>query len=113
MTDRGLAENVHLSLDWKISKNDRLFIKAYQEFDNNKQKVYDPDLFLTLPYYNRYVGLVLSYSHTFSNDAILFAEAGADYTRASSVGSKMGVIPMALLNSTPPSSPPAMASRSA
>lgn len=28
MTDRGLAENVHLSLDWKISKNDRLFIQS-------------------------------------------------------------------------------------
>ena len=90
MTDRELAENVHLSLDWKISQNDRLFIKAYQEFDNSKQKVYDPDLVTAPPYYNRYVGLVLSYSHTFSNDAIFFAEAGADYTRASGADYKMG-----------------------
>ena len=90
MTDRGLAENVHLSLDWKISKNDRLFIKAYQEFGNNKQKVYDPELVAAPPSYNRYVGLVLSYSHTFNNDAIFFAEAGADYTRTSNVDSKMG-----------------------
>jgi hypothetical protein len=90
MTDRGLAENVHLSLDWKISKNDRLFIKAYQEFDNNKQKIFAPDLVETHPYYNRYVGLVLSYSHTFRNDAILFAEIGADYTRETDDGSKMG-----------------------
>lgn len=36
MTDRGLAENLHLSLDWKISKSDRLIIKAFQEFDNSK-----------------------------------------------------------------------------
>ena len=90
MTDRGLAENVHLSLDWKISKNDRLFIKAYQEFGNNKQKVYDPELVAAPPSYNRYVGLVLSYSHTFNNDAIFFAEAGADYTRTSGESSKMG-----------------------
>ena len=90
MTDCGLAENVHLSLDWKISKNDRLFIKAYQTFDNNKQKVYNPDLFMSLSSYSRYIGLVLSYSHTFSNDAILFAEAGADYTRTSNVDFKMG-----------------------
>ena len=90
MTDRGLAENVHLSLDWKISRNDRLFIKAYQKFDNGKQKTYAPDLVDALPSYNRYVGLVLSYSHTFSNDAIFFAEAGADYTRSSDVGNKMG-----------------------
>ena len=90
MTDRGLAENVHLSLDWKISKNDRLFIKAYQKFDNNKQKVYDPELVWNLPSYSRYIGLVLSYSHTFKNDAILFAEAGADYTRDNNNGHKMG-----------------------
>ena len=43
-----------------------------------------------LPYYNRYIGLVLSYSHTFKNDAILFAEIGSDYTRASSIAYKMG-----------------------
>ena len=90
MTDRGLAENVHLSLDWKMSKNDRLIIKAYQEFDNSKQKIYAPELVDALPFYNRYVGLVLSYSHTFSNDAILFAEAGADYTSESAEDSRMG-----------------------
>ena len=90
MTDRGLAENVHLSLDWKMSKNDRLIIKAYQEFDNSKQKIYAPELVDALPFYNRYVGLVLSYSHTFSSDAILFAEAGADYTSESAEDSRMG-----------------------
>ena len=90
MTDRGLAESVHLNLDWKISKNDRLFIKAYQNFENKKQRIYDPDLVETLPFYNRYVGLVLSYSHTFRNDAIFFAEAGADYTRESKNDFKMG-----------------------
>lgn len=89
LTDRALAENVHLSLDWKISKNDRLFIKAYQEFGNNKQKVYDPQLLWNLSTYNRYVCLVLSYSHTFGNDAILFAEVGADYNRTSNTDSKM------------------------
>ena len=60
MTDRGLAENLHLSLDWKMSPSDRLIIKAYQEFDNTKQKVFDPDMIAALPYYNRYIGLVLS-----------------------------------------------------
>jgi hypothetical protein len=90
MTDRGLTENVHLSLDWKISKSDRLFVKAYQKFDNSKQMAYNPHLFKALPSYNRYVGLVLSYSHTFNNDAILFAEIGADYTSASNTDYKMG-----------------------
>ena len=90
MTDRGLAENVHLNLDWKISKNDRLFIKAYQEFDNSKQKIYDPGLVADIPFYSRYIGLVLSYSHTFKNDAMFFAEAGADYTRTSAEDSRMG-----------------------
>lgn len=89
LTDRALAENVHLSLDWKMSKNDRLFIKAYQEFGNNKQKVYDPQLLWNLSTYSRYVCLVLSYSHTFGNDAILFAEVGADYNRISSTDFKM------------------------
>ena len=90
MTDRGLAENLHLSLDWKMSPSDRLIIKAYQEFDNTKQKFFGPDMIAALPYYNRYIGLVLSYSHTFKNDAILFAEIGSDYTRASSIAYKMG-----------------------
>ena len=90
MTDRGLAENVYLSFDWKLGKNDRLFIKAYQDFNNSKQKFYNPDLVEVLPLYSRYIGLVLSYSHTFSNDAIFFAEAGADYTRVSADNYKMG-----------------------
>ena len=90
MTDRGLAENVHLNLDWKMSQSDRLFIKVYQKFDNSKQKIYDPDLLEAHPYYNRYVGLVLSYSHSFKNDAILFAEIGSDYTRETSDGDRMG-----------------------
>ncbi len=90
MTDRGIAENLHLSMDWKISKNDRLFIKAYQEFDNFKQKIFNPGLIDVHPSYNRYICLVLSYSHTFKNDAILFAEIGCDYTRASSDGDKLG-----------------------
>ena len=90
MTDRGLAENLHLSLDWKMSQNDRLFIKAYQKFDNSKQKIIKPDMIGTHPYYNRYMGLVLSYSHFFKNDAILFAEIGGDYTRENNSGNKMG-----------------------
>ena len=90
MTDRGVAESMHLSLDWKISKNDRLFIKAYQKFDKSKQKIYNPDFVKDHPYYNRYIGLVLSYTHTFRNDAILIAETGCDYTRENNDGSKMG-----------------------
>ena len=90
MTDRSLAENVHLSLDWKMSQSDRLFIKAYQEFDNSKRKLFNPEHLNTLPYYSRYWCLVFSYSHTFKNDAILFAEMGSDYTRENDNGSKMG-----------------------
>ena len=90
MTDRELAENLHLNLDWKMSQNDRLLIKAYQAFDNSKQMVYFRDLAGRYPYYGRYVGLVLSYSHSFKNDAILFAEIGSDYTRDSGKGPTMG-----------------------
>lgn len=90
MTDRGLAENVHLNLDWKISPSDRLIIKASQTFDNTKQKLFNPKFTEALSYYNRYINLVLSYSHTFKNDAILFAEMGGDYTRSFDNGFKMG-----------------------
>ena len=90
MTDRGLAENLHLNLDWKISKSDRLIMKTYQAFGDVKRKLYDPDLVETHPNYNRYVNLVLSYSHTFKNDAIFFAETGGDYTSASSDNEKTG-----------------------
>lgn len=81
MTDRALAENVHLNLDWKISKSDRLIVKAFQEYGDSKQKMYNPDFVSAISSNNRYVDLVLSYSHTFKNDAILFAEAGSDYDR--------------------------------
>ena len=89
MTDRELAENVHLNLDWNISNSDRLIVKAYQVYGNGKQKLFNPDLFEVHPSYNRYFGLVLSYSHTFKNDAILYAEAGTDYTRDSNDGNKI------------------------
>ena len=42
MTDRGLAENLHLNLDWKMSKSDRLIIKAFQKFGNSKKKYVNP-----------------------------------------------------------------------
>ena len=90
MTERALAENVHLSLDWQMSGSDRLLVKAYQKFDNSKQRIYDPGLVEVHPSYNRYVGLVLSYAHTFRNDAMLFAEIGSDYTRKTSDGDRMG-----------------------
>lgn len=90
MTDRAMAENVHLSLNWKMSEQDQLFIKAYQTFGNQKQKLYNPHRIADLPAYSRYLGLVLSYSHTFKNDAVLFAESGADYTRTSGVDGRMG-----------------------
>ena len=90
MTDRGLAENFHLNIVWKMTQNDRLFIKAYQDFENTKQKSYNPDLVKALPWYKRYVGLVLSYSHTFKNDAVLLAEVGSDYTSENNDGSKLG-----------------------
>ena len=90
MTDRGLTENVHLNLDWKLSQSDRFLIKAYQVFENSDVRIYNPDLVTTHPYYNRYGNLVLSYSHTFKNDGILFAEVGADYTSTSDDGARKG-----------------------
>ncbi len=90
MTDRSLAEGVHLNLDWNISKQDRLIMKAFQMFNNDKQTLYNPQLSAAIPYYNRYVGLVLSYSHTFNNDAIFFAESGCDYTSATDNHDKLG-----------------------
>ena len=90
MTDRGLAEAMHLSIDWKMSPNDKLLIKAFQKFEDNKQKLFYPTPTEAHPYYNRYIDLVLSYSHTFKNDAILFAEIGSDYTRKRSDDGKTG-----------------------
>lgn len=90
MTERSWTENVHLNLDWQISENDKLIVKAFQLFGNGKQKLYDPELTSVLPYYKRYNGVVLSYSHTFKNDAIFFAEAGCDYTRVSLEHGKLG-----------------------
>ena len=90
MTDRALAENVHLNLDWKISKSDRLIVKAFQEYGDSKQKLYNPDFVSAYSSNNRYMDLVLSYSHTFKNDAILFAEAGSDYNRSHASGNKTG-----------------------
>jgi hypothetical protein len=49
MTDRALAENVHLNLDWNISDKDRLIIKAFQKFDNQKQELYNPDFLSAIP----------------------------------------------------------------
>ena len=91
MTDRGLAENLHLNLDWKMSKSDRLIIKAFQKFGNSKKKYVNPKPMDDLISYDRYVGLVLSYSHIFKNDAILFVEAGSDYTRNADGSNKMGI----------------------
>jgi hypothetical protein len=90
MTDRALAENVHLNLDWNISDKDRLIIKAFQKFDNQKQELFNPDFLSAIPNYGRYLGLVLSYSHTYHNDAILFVEAGCDYTSSSNNHKKVG-----------------------
>ena len=90
MTDRGLAESVHLNLDWKISKSDRFIVKAFQEYGNSKQKLYNPDFVSAIPSDNRYLDLVLSYSHTYKNDAILFVEGGSDYNRSHNNANKMG-----------------------
>lgn len=90
MTDRGLAESVHLNLDWQISQSDRLVVKAFQDFSDSKQKFYNPDFVMDAPNFGRYVDLVISYSHTYKNDAILFVEGGTDYNRASIIGRKLG-----------------------
>ena len=90
MTDRALAENLHLNVDWKMSGRDRLIVKAFQQFENSKQKLYNPDFTEAHPYYNRLLDLVLSYSHTFENDAILFAEIGNTYTRTSADHAEVG-----------------------
>ena len=102
MTDRGLAENLYLNLDWKISQSDKLIIKAFQEFDNTKQKLFTPGLAEALPFYNRYTGLVLSYAHTFKNDALLFAEIGSDYTSTTSDSKKGDCYPYAFVELNTP-----------
>ena len=102
MTDRGLAENLYLNLDWKISQSDKLIIKAFQEFDNTKQKLFTPGLAEALPFYNRYTGLVLSYAHTFKNDALLFAEIGSDYTSTTSDSKKGDCYPYAFVEFNTP-----------
>ena len=89
MTNRGLFENLHLSMDWKMSQSDRLLIKVYQEFDDTKQKVFKPAETAN-PFYNRYIGLVLSYAHTYKNDALLFVEMGTDYTKFNDAESRTG-----------------------
>lgn len=83
MTERGVTENLHLNVDWQMSKNDRLVIKVFQLFSNTKQKLYNPDLTEAHSQYNRFLTTVFSYSHIFENKAIFFAEAGNIYTRYS------------------------------
>ena len=90
MTDRGLAENLYLNIHWDATPSDKFIIKAYQKFDNTKQKLFNPEMIEALPFYNRYVGLVLSYIHTFKSDALLLAEIGSDYTRTSSTDKNIG-----------------------
>ena len=102
MTDRGLAENLYLNLDWKISQSDKLIIKAFQEFNNTKQKLFTPGKAEALPFYNRYTGLVLSYAHTFKNDALLFAEIGSDYTSTTSDSKKGDCYPYAFVEFNTP-----------
>ena len=90
MTSRDFDENLHVNLDWKLSPSDRLIIRSTQKFGNKKIKLYNPDLMSARPDYRRYIGLVLSYAHTFRNDAILYAEIGADYKKDSNNGVGLG-----------------------
>ena len=83
LTSRDFEENLHVNLDFKLSESDRLIVRSTQKFGNKKLKLYNPGLIDTRPDYRRYIGMVLSYAHTFRNDAILFAEIGADYTNNS------------------------------
>ena len=83
LTSRDFEENLHVNLDFKLSESDRLIVRSTQKFGNKKIKLYNPDLMSARPDYRRYISLILSYSHTFRNDAILFAEIGADYTNNS------------------------------
>jgi hypothetical protein len=90
MTDRSLAENVHVRLDWKISDSDRLLIKAYQTFNNNKLKLFYDDAREEYPFYNRYVGLLFSYTRTFQNESFFVVEMGSDYTSSTDDAIKTG-----------------------
>ena len=109
MTDRGLAENLYLNMHWDATPSDKFIIKAYQKFDNTKQKLFNPEMIEALPFYNRYVGLVLSLNHFFFRHCLRFSwqrsvaitpEPPAS-TRTSAI-----VILMVSSSSTPPSSPP-------
>lgn len=71
LTSRDFEENLHVNLDFKLSESDRLIVRSTQKFGNKKLKLYNPGLIDTRPDYRRYIGMVLSYAHTFRNDAIL------------------------------------------
>lgn len=86
-TDRAFLQDMHLSLDWNISNNDRLIIKSTQEFSDSKQKLFNPDLTSTQPSICRTYALVLSYTHSFKNKSVLLAETG-NYNRISSDNTK-------------------------
>lgn len=90
LTNRGLAESLRLSINWKISPNDRLIFKTEQAFGNDKQELSYPDNTQTYSYYRRVLDLVLSYSHTFNNNAILFLESGCYYSPQNNLGKKIG-----------------------
>ena len=82
MTNKGLVENLHLKLNWKMSDCDNLIVKAFQSFGENKSKLFTPDLTGVFNTYNRDVSFVLSYSHTFKNEGFLIAETGGEYDNA-------------------------------
>ncbi len=76
LTDRQLTENLHLNLDWNITDQDRLIVKAFQLYNNEKHELSAPSLAASHPFYNRQFGLEIYYTHTFRNNAILLSEIG-------------------------------------
>lgn len=82
---RKTSEAAHLFMDWKLSKNDYLKIKLYQQFSDYKDKITDIMGNTTAyPMIGRYGDLVVIYERNVNdNGALWYVEGGVDYLSSS------------------------------
>ena len=91
-SSRRAVENVHVNIDWDISKNDNLRIKMTQGFQDSKDKIFEDSEsnMMEIPEFVRDWSGVASYTRTLNdNGATLLAELGADYANTHIEGVKM------------------------
>ena len=91
-SSRRAVENVHVNIDWDISKNDNLKIKLTQGFQNSKDKILEDSEsnMMEIPEFVRDWSGVASYTRTLNdNGATLLSELGADYANTHIEGVKM------------------------